>query len=58
MVPRVDVNFRRRKEALEFAENRIHPELTLVEMLHHPSSYTNGEKVVKGVLSQDNAIGR
>jgi hypothetical protein len=58
MVPRENVNVRKRKEALAFAGNRIHPALSLVAVLHHHSSYTNSERTVKGVLSPDSAIGR
>jgi len=58
MVPRENVNVRRRKEALAFAGNRIHPAMSLVAVLHHHSSYTNGERIVKEVLSLDSAIGR
>jgi hypothetical protein len=58
MVPRENVNVRRRKETLAFAGNRIHPVLSLVAVLHRHSSYTNGEGIVKEVLSPDSARGR
>jgi hypothetical protein len=57
MVPKESVNVRRRKEALAFSGNRIHPSLSLVVVLHHHSSYTHGERIVKGVLLPDSAIG-
>jgi hypothetical protein len=58
MVHRKNVNVRRRKEALAFAGNRIHSTLSLVAMLHHHSSYTNSERIVKEFPSPDSAIGR
>jgi len=57
MIPRENVNVRRRKEALAFAGNRIHRALSLAAVLHHHSSYTNGERIVETVLSPDSAIG-
>ena len=57
MVPRENVNFRRRMETLAFAANRIHPALSLVAVLHHHGFHTNGERTVKGVISPDSAIG-
>jgi hypothetical protein len=51
------VNVCRRKGALTFAGNRIYPALSLVAVLQHHNSHTNGERIVKGVFSPDSAIG-
>jgi hypothetical protein len=58
MVSRENVNIRRRKEALAFAGNRIHLSRSLVALLHHHSSCTNDERIVKGVVSPECAIRR